>query len=46
MSVRGWDGCPEFVGVSGGVKSGGQGAWTAKAGHDCWDAWAQWVADI
>ena len=24
-------------------KSGGREAWTAKAGHDCWDVWAQQV---
>ena len=48
---EGGDGCP---GVCGGVglqwksKSGGQGAWTAKAGHDCCDAWpsGQLIFDI
>ena len=45
----GQEGCPGVVCGAGGKcwgKSGGQGAWTAKAGHDCWDTWAQWAADI
>ena len=45
---EGGDGHPgDCVGVSlQWSKSGRRGAWTAKAGHDCWDAWAQWAADI
>ena len=33
-------------GGNGGVNQGDEVTWTAKAGHDCWDIWAQWVADI
>ena len=30
----------------GGVNQVGEGLGQAKAGHDCWDVWAQWAADI
>ena len=46
----GWEGCPGVdcvgAGSNGGVKSGGQGARTAKASHDWWDTWAHQAADI
>jgi hypothetical protein len=45
----GWGGCPGgFVWWQhdAGVNLEDEEAWIAKAGHDCWDTWAQWAADI